>query len=420
MALLSYFDRENNQRVGSGVLGILHETELHTKFYELGTDDFDRLVSADWFKNFSCQIDIGSCTFSKEFKLSGETTKGYWYASKKINGKLRRVYFGNKPFTIEALHITLAKFEKPVTQEVTQNNSVVQEVHKIGDRIDTSMPDEHPPDWNVEAEQWKRIASTYQDSCKLAWDNVTALKAEIEKLKAIANPTISLAGNGKNENHLQPNVIDCFESLAIAQNEIIVLNKMLKDGDNFLREANEKNHEQRVEVGQLKRKLSKLEKTLSERDSELHKTHEKLLERASELAECKQLLIIRGQELNETVAQLESAYEMNAHLQMSIDSLEVGLKIHQRDYQDLNDRHLGVKNLHGEALTYIHKLESDIEKLQEYNRVGEQEAFDNLNTFEAIMPVIGKYRTLADGKTKKANPRYAYLIDFLADIDKIS
>lgn len=39
--------------------------------------------------------------------------------------------------------------------------------------------------------------------------------------------------------------------------------------------------------------------------------------------------------------------------------------------------------------------------------------------YHALNKAIAKYRELAHGKTKKENPRFAYLIDFLADIDKL-
>ena len=110
MALLSYFNPLNLERDNNGDLGILRHTTFGTSFYPLGSE-LDALLNDDnCFSSFSCQIDIGSCTFSKEFKKSGEVTKGYWYASKKIKGKLKRVYYGAKPLTLESLHATLDKF----------------------------------------------------------------------------------------------------------------------------------------------------------------------------------------------------------------------------------------------------------------------------------------------------------------------
>jgi chromosome segregation ATPase len=556
-----------------------HDTRIgiitdDTKFIDMYVNDDvnpEFLAVVDSQKSLTVDVDAGTATFRKE-------NKKYWYAYKKLKGKLNKAYVGSTQSLTELSickaveDVNIAK--EPTSSAVTQKDYVtaLQEVHKIGDRIDTSVPDEIPLDWNPDAEQWKRIAGTYQKSCDRAWEEVKVLKAEIEKIKAIANPTTSLAGNGKNENHLQANVIDCFESLAIAQNEIIVLNKMLKDGDNFLRAANEKNDGQRVEIAQLKRNLKKLEEqlekrnalidTLEQRNKDLNQTvssNAPLVAALEKRVETLQgNLDERDSRLHRVMTELDATYEINANLQMSIDSLEVGLKKHQRDYQDLNERHLGVKELHGEALTYIHKLESDIETLtqqlsdsnnwnrnwlqaeidvlkdtlkktqddlkvalvdveryelatrneekrnsnlrerifelerklssnsrlqykddeikalkkeiqnktykindlqreiQEYHRekleqsgislpprqetfltlsgnftktqldkaakqpVNEKEAFDNLNTFEAVMPIIHRYRVMADGKTKKANPRYAYLIDFLADIDKLS
>jgi hypothetical protein len=340
-----------------------HDTRIgiitdDTKFIDMYVNDDvinpEFLSVVDSQKSLTVNVDAGTATFRKE-------NKKYWYAYKKLKGKLNKAYVGSTQSLTE-LSICKAVEDVNIAKEptmVTQKDCVttLQESCKsyiqgfnVGDRI--RFRDGYKTDLNYEL-TIGIITDIDEINIKVRWDGETdsdrytkfhiTEKQWWEKLDTIANPTTSLAGNGKNKNHLQPSVIDCFESLAIAQNEIIVLNKMLKDGDNFLRAANEKNDEQRVEIAQLKRNLKKLEEQLEKRNA-------------------------------------------------LIDQLEFFLK----------------------------EKNEIIENLQEYNRIGEKEAFDNLSTFEAVMPIIHQYRVMADGKTKKANPRYAYLLDFLAEIDKIS
>jgi len=415
----NHYDRDADTH--DYVLGIITDD---TKFIDMYIDDVINPEFLDVVysqKSFSVEVDAGTATFRKE-------NKKYWYAYKKLKGKLNKAYVGTTQLLTELSickaveEVNIAK--EPTSSAVTQTSSTVTQKHSVdafkeGDRVSYVNPDlPYKKNRGIGV-----ITEMTADNLYIVWEDDLKMVCPFSRsssdelfLVDVANQKIELAGHGKYEDHLQPSL-----PFAVAD-----------DIDSLKREQAMKNMSLAVEIA--KERIAELEANLAavtqernialsdlkKSDQDIDKTHEKLLERATELAECKQLLIIRGQELNETFAQLESAYEMNAHLQMSIDSLEVGLKIHQRDYQDLNERHLGVKELHGNALTYIHKLESDIEKLQEYNRIGEKEAFDNLNTFEAVMPIIHQYRVMADGKTKKANPRYAYLIDFLGDINKIS
>lgn len=68
----------------------------------------------------------------------------------------------------------------------------------------------------------------------------------------------------------------------------------------------------------------------------------------------------------------------------------------------------------------LEEANKHLHELLEYSR----QTYMMLEHYEhelvAIKSVIAKYRGMTQGKNKKDNPRFAYLIDFLADIDKLS
>ena len=74
------------------------------------------------------------------------------------------------------------------------------------------------------------------------------------------------------------------------------------------------------------------------------------------------------------------------------------------------------------AQSRIKSLESANKALQDelqFNKDLNDQLYKLQNDYHALKMTIAKYRELAEGKTKKDNPRFAYLIDFLADIDKL-
>jgi uncharacterized coiled-coil DUF342 family protein len=325
MNIVSYFNPETLDRDNDGELGLLTETITSgLQFYPIESQEFCVYINGlHGIKSFSLHVDNGTCTFSKEFRKSGDRIKPYWYASKRVNGKLKRLYFGTD-FTKDKL------------------NQIVDKLQNPPDRV----------------------------------ENIELPKGIEENIR-----NCTLAGNGKNANQLQPDLISCHEQLAIAQNEIAILNKMLKEAHDDVATANRKEHEQYVQVGQLKGKLAKTEKILKERETELLKTHQKLLERGN----------------HDDV----------------IKSLEKELALRQTEVTTFRDEatkyHNELQQLQWEAS----KREDDVAG---YAFMYEEHS----NKIFEYYSIIEKYKQLASGKTKKENPRYAYLIDFLAEIDKLS
>lgn len=339
MNLVSYFNSKTLERDNSGELGLLTETIADgLKFFPIDSDHI--WDGFHGIKSFALHVDNGSCSFSKEFRKSGDRVKPYWYASKRINGKLKRLYFGNE-FTKDRL------------------------IH-IVDKL------QNPPDRVENIELPKGIEENSQDC--------------------------TLAGHGKSENHIQSNLFADNE-LEIAKNEIASLKSQLADSqkrinlqkdvlidlDAKLSSRNkllDKLEADNRELSQIVRELSQivqsnskltnalesrianLQKTLDERDSELFTTHEKLLER-------------------------DHTIEMQSSL---IKSLRQDIANLEHESSKREDDVAGYAFMYDEHSQRILFLES----------------------------MIAKYRQMTTGKNKKAHPRYAYLIDFLGEIDNFS
>ena len=322
MTLLSYFKCVDGQwtRDNSGQLGILLFTERGRDFHPIATDKLDNLTSADWFKSFTCQFDNASCTFSKEFRKSGDTTKGYWYASKKINGKLRRVYFGAKPFTKESLEQTLAKFSESKSDVVTQEVTQFVNDFSVGDKVTYATHDlPYKEKCGIGEVAEKRDGKLF-----IYWQNNPKMLCPFN-IKS-KDKLVLVAGHAKSDRHIQPSITEKIleenqkqiESLK-AENALLA-NSLRSEKENYLR----------------------LKDTL-ERQADLIKT------------------------LRDDVFRLECE---------------------------------------------LSKREDDI---QGYAFMYEEHS----NKIFAYQSLIEKYRALASGKTKKDNPRFAYLIDFLGEIDKL-
>jgi hypothetical protein len=355
--LVTYYNPDTLTRESSGVFGVADNRFKTTSFIpvtlESGLVNPIFLEFAFNAQTFYCECDRGSASFRCENRATKKGEKQYWYAYKKLNGKTNRFNIGD-----------LSKLSFETIEEA------VAVVCGLG------------------------VAQKKSATKKAI--------APIATVDAIASHPTVLAGNGKTDQHLQPSVIDCFESLAIAQNEIIILNRMLKEAQDDVVEANRKEHEQwqkikplqvQVEkrnalidtlerrntelnqivsgnldlVTRLETKAKTLQKTLDERDSELLKTRQKLLKQGDDLQRCQ-----------------------------------------------------GLKELHHEALQRIHQLECEASN-RENAVIGYAKMKGNDETLiSAYESLIDRYRAMTIDKTKKGNPRYAYLIDFLADIDKIS
>jgi hypothetical protein len=373
MNIVSYFNPDTLERDNDGQLGLYTDetVTMGLQFFPIDSQEFDTWVNGyHGIKSFALHIDNGTATFSKEFRKSGDRIKPYWYAAKRVNGKLKKLYFGTD-FTKDKLNQIVDKLqEAKVTQEVTQ----LFDGFKVGDRVVYANP-------ALPYEKQRGVGEIVEITDQnwfIIWQDEPKMKAPFSRLYSKPNELVLAAGHSKSARHIQPSLME------LANDPVKLLNHKNKE--------------------------------LERQNKDLNKRLIDALERVDALTQERNIALSDLKKLDRNYDNLQ---ERCAGLQMTIDSLEAGLRKHQRDYQELNERHLGVKELHGEALTYIYKLESDIEKLQEYNRIGEQEAFDDLNTFYEVMPIIKKYRDMTIDKTKKSNPRYAYLIDFLADIDKL-
>lgn len=130
MNVISYFNPSSFERDNDGVLGLLADSNGSIGFYPITGIEFRISVShPEGIKSASVQIDNGTFTLTKEFRKSGDRTKGYWYACKRIGGKLKRLYFGTE-FTKDKLNAISDKLSQSATQPVTQE--VTQEIVLAG------------------------------------------------------------------------------------------------------------------------------------------------------------------------------------------------------------------------------------------------------------------------------------------------
>lgn len=365
MNVLSYFNPDTHERDNDGVLGLLIDTVATgipvSEFLPIDCKELDGwLNGCDNVKSFALQIDNGNCTFTKELRKSGDRIKSYWYASKRINGKLKRLYFGTK-FTKENLLSIVDKFNqesKPVTQKVTQNVNHFA----IGDMVTYENPDE----------LYKRqrgvgkIVDINEENLYICWQDLPKMQAPFWRYGT--DKLVLAAGHGKSANHVQPSLIE-----PDLHEEIAVLNNIIRGLKEDLEEIKTREHKTWVENGQLKGKLKKL------------LNHD-------ELCHSQQLKI---DALEQQVREQE----------ILIETLRVEL-VKSRD--EAHSHYQQYQQLEWEST----KREDDV---QGYAFMF-QEHSDKIFQYQTL---IEKYRLLAAGKTKSANPRFAYLIDFLSDIDKL-
>ena len=340
---------------------LVYHPNLNTNDYELalGTDknitymflphstdlNPDFIDRANRLKSFRVVLETGTATFRFERGT-------YWYAYKKIKGKLNKGYVGRvTDFTTDLLlnvvqfvntekpdqpQVAIAKKDKPNPLDEQKKSAELAGHSKDDNLIQTSIPDVFPDNWNAEAEQWKRIAATYQRSCNMAWEEVKQLKEELQSLK---NQSVQL--------DLEEQILNKQLSYDAMEAENILLHHQLeKEKQNFL-----------------------------------------LLKEKSETEE----------------REMQSTIDSQAKLIFSLRA-----DIHDKDLE-------------------IYELKERIQQLEWEESKREDQVHGYYFMHEELSEQVFKYRTvieefrcLAKGKDKRNHPRFAYLLDFLAAIDKLS
>jgi hypothetical protein len=347
MNIVSYFNPDTLERDNDGNLGLLTETITDgLKFFPIESDEFDIWVNGyHGIKSFSLHIDNGTCTFSKEFRKSGDRLNPYWYASKRVNGKLKRLYFGTE-FTKDRLNQIVDKLQvkQEVTQEVTQ---AVCNEFSLGDKVLYTNP-------KLPYEKQRgigEIVGISDEHYYIIWQDDPKMEAPYSRLYNPPNELALAAGHGKSDRHIQPSLME------LANDPVKLLTHKNKELERQNKDLN-------------KRLIEALDKT-AQRDD------------------------INGK--------LEAMVSNQAE---TIDRQASLIFILRGDIDKLNHK---IVDMERESS----KREDDV---QGYAYMYEEHS----NQIFAYQALIEKYRAMTVGKTKKGNPRYAYLIDFLSDIDKIS
>lgn len=340
---------------------LVYHPNLNTNDYELalGTDknitymflphstdlNPDFIDRANRLKSFRVVLETGTATFRFERGT-------YWYAYKKIKGKLNKGYVGRvTDFTTDLLlnvvqfvntekpdqpQVAIAKKSKPNPLDAQMTSAELAGHGKDDNLIQTSIPDVFPDNWNAEAEQWKRIAATYQRSCNMAWEEVKQLKQELQSLK---NQSVQL--------DLEEQILNKQLSYDAMEAENILLHHQLeKEKQNFLL----------------------LKETYEREFAELQSTKES---QAS-------LIYALREDIDRFREEAAKYYEQLQQLEWESSRRE--------------DEVQGYYFMHEELSEQVFKYRT----------------------------VIEEFRHLAKGKDKRNHPRFAYLLDFLAAIDKLS
>lgn len=97
---------------------------LGQRGWNVGSRKWFEWLSSDSVASFRFQSQIGSYTARKEKRESGD----YWYAYKKIEGKLRSTYIGRTDeLTLGKLEEIVKKLYVSSSQKVTQNECVTSQ-----------------------------------------------------------------------------------------------------------------------------------------------------------------------------------------------------------------------------------------------------------------------------------------------------
>jgi hypothetical protein len=225
--------------------------------------------------------------------------------------------------------------------------------------------------------------------------------ATVAPVDAIADFPTVLAGHGKYKNHLQP-------SLPLAVTD---------DIDSLKREQAFKNMSLAVEIA--KERIAELEgmlaRSLQVNDDAMQRiatNNDILLKKEIELTNTQYKLL-------NTEKKLDYAIEGKDNLEETLaERDEELLKTHQK-LLERNETIVLMRNETKDAIERIFQLECESSKRE--NDVARYAYMYDQHSKKifAYQALIEQYCAMTTGKTKKGNPRYAYLIDFLADIDKI-
>lgn len=318
----------------------MHEFTYHlnvlTNDYDFGLKDDQRLLVLEANQNLTSNPDLLNLINTlKSFRVYVDTgtgtarlERGYWYIYKKIIGVLHKEYLAKSEDITEAL--------------------LTEVVRKV----------------NVQKKTIKHNVSINDDVL-------------IRQPPIAPDVTYELAGNGKSEKHLQPNLIPVNQEIAMLRAEVEHLKGYINQRTNS-----------HIVLGEELRAVQRDRlKIINERD-----------------AIAKDLLIYstghRNFKLGVVVAQ-----ERIGELENTIEDSNEMLKI-------LRDE---AKN----AIERIFQLECESSKrgddIQGYYFMHE-ELSEQVFKYRTL---IEKYRLLAKGKDKRNHPRYAYMIDFLTEIDNL-
>lgn len=258
MNVVSYFNPATLEKDNDGELGLITETITSgTQFYSIYSQAFDIYVNGcHGIKSFSLEIDNGSCTFSKEFRLSGTVARPYWYASKKVNGKLKRLYFGTD-FTKDKLNAIVDRLLNqartiPLTEPVLAGHGKCDE-HIQPHLVITTSLDTHC--LKAMNNQLERQNKDLNKSLIEALDKIKDLKSDIvqmqrnfknrdNEIKILEERNKELLEISKGTkpliNSLESSKVDALKRVDILESECI---RFEKDVINFRNEATKYHNE---------------------------------------------------------------------------------------------------------------------------------------------------------------------------------
>lgn len=300
MAILTFYDPITLEQDAGGELGVLnldHEFVPVMGRNGLINPDFHRYLTRLGVDSLQVTCRSGLARFRKENRPDNDgNPRFYWYAYKKVKGKLNKSYIG-----------TASQMTEQVIEDVVAKVNVSKVQVTQSDCVTTQTP-------------------------------------------AIAPvPPVELAGHGKSDRYLQSSL----------------------------------NLQTDYEI--LKTEISSRDETIKS-------------------------LVSQGKKQAAKIKELEYLLD---------NEVKHSAKV-ERDYKDLLET---VENQANDDLTHtvqmqanlIKSLRNDLETLERQSSMYQELSDKNFN----YLSVIEKYRKMAHGKTKKDNPRFAYLIDFLTDIDKL-
>lgn len=336
MPSITYFDSivagsDRRQELGT----TNYDGEFVPMYLENGTSlnpEFVNVLDDERIASFRAIMRCGTATLRRENrKVVNGKPRFYWYAYKKVRGKLNKAYLGlSHQFSEGMLDVVIEEVSKP--KEVTQNECVTK------------------------------------------------------KTKAIA-PVVSveLAGNGKNANHLQSNLLPVNEEIVMLKREVEHWKQLFnKDSDRIIVLNEEIRHIQGDRLA-----------IINQRDA--------IAKEFAEYQDKHRNVGLAVDVSQERMQELETTIDRQADLILALRT--------------------DVDNHREEAATYYKQLEQEQwessrreEQVQGYYFMHE-ELSEQVFKYRTL---IEKYRLLAKDKDKRNHPRFAYLIDFLTEIDNLT